>query len=631
MRKRSTNKGVPVGRIFSLLVISILTMGSLAQAQDAVPGEYLVKFKVQAAAPGVAMQKISGKMALKSSFPAMGLYHVALKQDATAQDGYQSLKNDPDIEFIEPNYILYKEEIDGDLVKPESLDSLIAAGAVSAAASTYSQSSAPTQVAESWSKVSSLSASGKIVVAVIDTGLYKNHRVFKPVADGGTGALWINPGEIAGNGIDDDRNGYVDDVNGWNFINNTPNYADDDKNGHGTHVAGIVVGAGLNIFAANLEESKIEVMPLKFLSASGSGSTSDAIKAIYYAVYNGARVINNSWGGSSYSRSLHDAMTYAYNYHVFIASAAGNYNSNNDVTPMYPANYDVPSNMSVASTSSYDVRSAFSNYGVTKVHIGSPGEWIRSTVPGSNSDPSPYAYMSGTSMATPFVSGMAALALRESPALSGYQLKNLILDSANEVNGLTPYVSSGARINSLQLIQTAKTTNTASYQPAYSPSYLVERSVASEGGAGGCGLVSTAVLSGPGGGGIPPIAGVIAGLLLVPLLVWRTLRSQDPKQRRRYDRFKMSSEIRVMVGDRELVGSVNTISLGGLSFNADAALEHGGIVSMQIQSPDGSEVVQVQGHVVWNEKNAAYGVQFDNAREGVLAMIQDWTAGLMKT
>lgn len=624
-----------MGRIHSLLVIaSFVSLGFAAQAQNRVEGEYLVKFKMSAAAPGLAQQKISGKMALKSSFPAMGLYHVSLKQDASAQAGYESLRNDPDVEFIEPNYLLYKEEIDGNLVKAESLDSLIAAGAVSASAATYSQSAAPTQVAESWSKVSSLSATGKIVVAVIDTGLYKNHRVFLPTASGGTGALWINDNEIAGNGIDDDNNGYIDDVNGWNFINNTANYNDDDPNGHGTHVAGIVVGAGLNVFAATLDESKIEIMPLKFLSGQGSGSTSDAIKAIYYAVYNGARVINNSWGGSGYSRSLHDALTYAYNYHVFIASAAGNYNSNNDATPMYPANYDVPSNMAVASTSSHDVRSAFSNYGVTKVHIGSPGEWIRSTVPPDADSPgnNNYAYMSGTSMATPFVAGMAALALRESPALSGYQLKNLILDSANPVNGLTAYVSSGARINSLNLIEEAQAvSNTAAYQPSYKPSYLAERGVASEGGAGGCGLISTAVLSGPGGGGIPPLAGMVAALLLVPLLVWRVLRSQDPKQRRRYDRFKMSSEIRVMMGDRELVGSVNTISLGGLSFNADAALEHGGMVTMQIQSPDGSEVVQVQGHVVWNEKNAAYGVQFSNAREGVLAMIQDWTAGLMKT
>ncbi|MFS4457686.1 S8 family serine peptidase [Bdellovibrio sp. HCB2-146] len=618
--------------IQSLLIISLLVMMSSAHAQtpNAVPGEYIVKFKMSSAAPGIAQQKLSGKVNLKASFAALGMYHVSMKAGADAQAGYESLKNDPEVEYMEPNYIFYKEEIDPDSVTVESLNDMVASGTVNAAAGTYTQSSAPTQVAAAWSEQSSIAQAGKVVVAVIDTGLYKSHRVFLPTASGGTGALWINTREAGGQpGVDDDGNGYVDDINGWNFINNTADFNDDDKNGHGTHVAGIVVGTSLNIYANPLDESKIQIMPLKFLGANGSGSTSNAIKAIYYAVYNGARVINNSWGGPTYSRALHDAMTFAYNYRVFVASAAGNYASDNDDTPMYPSNYDVPSNISIASSSSSDRLSGFSNYGFNTVHLAAPGEWINSTLPGGAST---YGSMSGTSMATPFVSGMAALAIREEPTLSGYQVKELIMSSANQVSALSPYMVSGARINSLTLIQAAKNAQPGSYQPAYKPDYT--RSVASAESApagGGCGLVSTAVLTGPGSGGIPPTAGVVAGLLLIPLVMWRVLRPRDPKQRRKFERFKMSSEIRVMVGDRELVGSVNTISLGGLSFNADAALDKGGIVTMQIQSPDGKEVVQVQGHVVWNEKNACYGVQFDNAREGVLAMIQDWTAGLMKT
>jgi hypothetical protein len=117
--------------------------------------------------------------------------------------------------------------------------------------------------------------------------------------------------------------------------------------------------------------------------------------------------------------------------------------------------------------------------------------------------------------------------------------------------------------------------------------------------------------------------------MLLPIILWRGLRSEGADQRR-HERFKMSSEISLNVGGRELVGSVKTISEGGLSFSAEAALEKGGIVTMRIQSPDGRETIEVQGQVVWNEKNQAYGVAFENARQGTLAMIRDWTAGLMK-
>ncbi len=611
------------------LILSALTIVSMAHAQEpqVVPGEYLVKFRQSAAAPGVAQQKLSGKVNLKASFGIFGIYHVALKP-GTGQAGLDALRADSEVEYIEPNYILSKTEME-DSVQANSLEALVQSGEVSAQAASYSQSAAPTSVAAAWALQTN--SNSKIIVAVIDTGLDKNHHVFLPKAQGGTGALWMNQAEINGQpGVDDDGNGFIDDYNGWNFVANNNNFFDDDRNGHGTHVAGIVVGTGLNIFATPLEESKILIMPLKFLGSGGTGSTANAIKAIYYAVYNGARVINNSWGGPSYSRSLHEALSFAYDYRVLIASASGNYSDDNDAEPMYPANYDVPSNISVASTSASDRLSSFSNYGTTTVHIGSPGEWIESTVPGTNS----YARMSGTSMATPFVAGLAALAIREAPSLSGYQIKQLIMGSVDDSNYLHGYVSTGGRINALKLTQSAQDPSNAasSSQPSYKPSYLAERGVAGEasGAAGGCGLISAAVKGGPGQGGMPSAGGVIAGLLLLPLIVWRALRSRDPKQRRRFDRFKMSSEVRVMVGDRELIGNMNSISEGGLSFDAEEALEKGGIVTMQIQSPDGKEVVQVQGHVVWNERNQSYGVQFDNAREGVVAMIRDWTAGLVK-
>lgn len=605
-----------------------LLVGGIALAQvqpRAVPGEYLIKFKASSGGPAVAQQKLSGKASLKASYPGLGIMHVMMKAGADEKAHLEALKNDPDVEYIEPNYILEKNEIEPNApVARLSYDEIVSANAVSTDPHVYAQSSANTGVAQAWDVSSPLnSSSDKVIVAIVDTGLDRYHDVFRPVADGGTGALWVNPIEASGlPGVDDDQNGYVDDINGWNFINNTNNFYDDDD--HGTHVAGIVVGTGQNIFARPLQESKILVMPLKFLGADGSGATSNAVRAIYYAVNNGARVINNSWGGGSKSNALLDAITYAYDHHVLVVSAAGNYASNNDQIPMYPANYDVPSNISVASTSRFDDISGFSNYGVNTVHIGSPGEYIESTVPGNKT-----MKMSGTSMAAPFISGLAALAFREAPSLSGYQMKQLILGTAAQNQYLKGYVSTSGRVDALYLLEASRQmVSTAAYQPAYKAE---NREPASE-GAGGCGLVRAVTKNGPGSGeGATSPAGIMVGLLMIPLAVWQVLRLREPKNKRRHERFKMSSEIRVQVGDRELVGSMNTISLGGLSFNTDQALEKGGIITMRIQSPDGHEVIEVQGQVVWCEKNQAYGVQFANAKDGTLAMIKDWTSGLIKT
>lgn len=615
---------------------SLVGSAALAQQQPRiVEGEYLIKFKVSSGGPAIAQTKLAGKASLKGSFPGLGLMQVSMKPGPEEKANFEALKNDPDVEYIEPNYILEKSEVaPNGPVEKLTYDEVVSMGG-STNPSVYSQSSANTGVAESWQIETSLQdLNSKVVVAVIDTGLDKNHDVFKPYnadGSGGTGALWINQIEASGRaGVDDDQNGFVDDINGWNFISNTGNFADDDD--HGTHVAGIVVGTGQNIFARPLSESKVLVMPLKFLGAGGSGSTSNAIRAIYYAVNNGARIINNSWGGSSYSRALHDAIIYAYDHHVLVASAAGNYASNNDANPIYPSNYDVPSNIAIASVSRFDDLSGFSNYGATTVALGSPGEYIESTVPGNLT-----MKMSGTSMATPFIAGLAARALREAPSLSGYQLKTLLMQAGDVSNYLNGRVSTSARVNARNVIEAAQQmVSMSSVQPSYRPSYLADRSLASSsdsgGGAGGCGLVKAVTQQGPGSGtGGGSNLAVIIGLLLAPLALWQTLRVRDPKEQRRYDRFKMNSEIRLNVGGRELVGAVSTISEGGLSFCADAALEKGGIVTMRIQSPDGREAIEVQGQVVWNEKNQAYGVQFANAKQGTLAMIRDWTTNLVKT
>lgn len=587
---------------------------------DAVPGEYIVRFK-GSPSQAVVQGKILGKAQLKSYLGSTSMARIAMKSEHIAD-----LQADPDVAYIEPNYYFSKGEsaplvplsADEDRKQFSFSNSTLSTGS-------FTQNFAPVGVTQAWSAAKAYSSSSIALVAVIDTGLELNHSVITA-----SEALWTNPGEVAGNGLDDDANGYVDDLHGWNFVADTPNPTDDE--GHGTHVSGIVVGTSLDIFASPVAKSRIQIIPLKFLDNKGSGSTADAINAVYYAVRAGAKVINCSWGGGNYSQALHEALTYAYERGAIILAAAGNSGKNNDTVDMYPANYDVPSLITVAATYDNDKITSFSNYGATKVHVASPGYQIYSTYVQND-----FILMSGTSMATPFVAGLAAMAQREAPSLTGYQLKQLILSSSDVVSSqLTEKVSSGARVNEYSLIQKAKAeANTSASQPTYSPSFKSERSPASEasseggGGKGGCGLVKDI-------SGIPPMngpMGLVGSLiaLLLPIAVWMSLRSfmtsSDPKDKRKYERFKLESKIRVQVGDQELVADMRTISMGGASFCASTALSKGGVVTLKIETSEGTPI-EVQGHVVWCESNKAYGVQFDHMKEAVREGLQGLTRNL---
>ncbi len=605
---------------------------NVTPAPEIVPGEYLVKYRDNIRAGDVS-RKLMMKAAVKGSFHTMGIYHLSMKMSANRARTYEEIKNDPDVEFIEPNYVIKKAVDDGSVNQAMGITAYSdMVSSASYGARSYGQSAAPVKVNESWNIMTpaNISTGDKIIVAVVDTGLDSSHQVFKSVGQGGTGAIWTNPREIPANGIDDDYNGFVDDVNGWNFISNSGNFFDDD--GHGTHVSGIILGVGTDILAQTLEESKIEIMPLKFLGADGSGSTANAVRAISYAINNGAKVINNSWGGGGYSRALHEALSYAYNHQVLIVNAAGNYSSDNDNSSMYPANLDVPSVISVAAVNNLDRLASFSNFGSSHVQVAAPGVSILSTVPGNY-----FAGMSGTSMAAPFVSGLAALVWREAPGLTGYQVKDILIKSSDSISGLQGKVAGGRRVDAYSAISSAKImNNVAAFQPTYTPSYGADasRSTASESGdsqKGGCGMLRS-------GGGFGPTPGGGLGMLLLvvlfaPLVVWYVLRTKDlanPIEQRRHDRFRMNSEVRIRVGDREIVGSTKTISMGGLSFNVNEALDKGGIITLQIASPDGAEKVEVQGEIVWSESSQAYGVQFSKAKAGAFDAIHRWTFGLSK-
>lgn len=279
----------------------------------------------------------------------------------------------------------------------------------------------------------------RVVIAVIDTGVNYNHPDLQ-------NNIWSNPGEIAANGVDDDRNGFVDDIRGWDFANNDNNPIDDNR--HGSHVAGIIAAQGNNATGVSGVNWSAQIMPLKFMTATGSGTSANAIRALNYAVAKGAKISNNSWGGGAFSQALQDAVAAAEQAgHLFVA-AAGNAASNNDTTPSYPASYTNANIISVASTTNTNGLSTFSNFGARSVDVGAPGQGILSTVLGSAT-----ATLSGTSMAAPVVAGVAGLMLASNGSLSLSALRNAILSSSDPVPALSGRTVTGGRVNAFRALQ----------------------------------------------------------------------------------------------------------------------------------------------------------------------------------
>ncbi|MBL7070810.1 MAG: S8 family serine peptidase [Candidatus Omnitrophica bacterium] len=252
-----------------------------------------------------------------------------------------------------------------------------------------------------------------IVVAVIDTGVDFSHPDISV-------NKWINPNEIAGNGIDDDENGYIDDMNGWNFVSD--NAGPYDGHGHGTHCSGTIAAVTNNSIGVAGIAPNAKIMALKGLSDSGSGYISWLTNCVLYAANNGAHVLSNSWGGSGSSTVLTDAVNYAHSQGCVIIAAAGNNRS--DMSGFMPAN--IPNAIAVAAVDYVDDDAYFTNYGAM-VDVSAPGVRIQSTTGGS------YASWSGTSMACPHVSGLAALLLSRDPSLSNDDVRQKMKETADDV------------------------------------------------------------------------------------------------------------------------------------------------------------------------------------------------------
>jgi subtilisin family serine protease len=275
------------------------------------------------------------------------------------------------------------------------------------------------------------SANGPLI-AVIDTGINYNHEALQ-------GNIWTNPGEIPGNGKDDDGNGVVDDVHGYNAAAKSGNPLDD--NDHGSHCAGTIGANGKNSKGLYGVMHNANLMGVKFLDRSGGGNLADAVDSLLYASKMGARITSNSWGGGGYNQALYDALKSSPAMHII---AAGNEGNNNDARPTYPATYDLPNVISVAASDHKDQLAGFSNWGANTVDLAAPGVSILSSTSGGSNE---YKSFDGTSMATPHVSGAAGLIVSQFPQISNPELKARLLNSVDRLNEFAGKTLSGGRLN----------------------------------------------------------------------------------------------------------------------------------------------------------------------------------------
>ncbi len=401
----------------------------------AVPGEFIVKYRAGAAVADAAGALRAAGVEVVDTLGLINAQVVRFPQGADMRMSSAALANLPNVEYYEPNYLYFA------LDEPNDPD--------------YGQQWAWPKIAapEGWNV---LTDSSKVVVAVIDTGVDYTHADL-------AANMWRNPGETPNNNVDDDGNGIVDDVFGANFVPASATGDPMDDHSHGSHVAGTIGAVTDNGNQVAGTSWKAQIMAVKFLGAQGSGSLASAIRSIEYAIEKKANIMNNSWGGGGFSQALEDAIKAANNAGILFLAAAGNDgNNDNDVSPHYPSSYEVPNVLAVMATDQNDKRATFSSYGAKSVDLGAPGVGILSTTPNGQLK----AY-SGTSMATPHVSGAAALLKAQNPTLGPVELKQAIMSTAEPVAALSGLSVTGARLDLAKLLKPVRDCTAGQAQIAY--------------------------------------------------------------------------------------------------------------------------------------------------------------------
>ena len=403
---------------------------------DRVPQRLLVRFKKDVTPTEREAIRAGLGLTREETFTLIPVEVVSIDDDDTMAQTLTALLNDPLIEYAEPDYIVQA-------VRTPSDSMFLQQWALNNTGQSGGTPGADIDAPEAWEITT---GSSTVIVAVIDTGIDYTHADL-------ANNMWVNTGEVPGNGIDDDGNGFVDDVYGYDFANNDGDPWDDES--HGTHVAGTIGAVGNNALGVSGVCWRTRLMALKFLDASGSGATADAVKCVEYAVQMGAHLTNNSWGGGGFSQTLYDAIQAGQNANQLFVAAAGNGGSDgigddNDAEPFYPASYALDNIVAVAAVDHNFSLASFSNYGLQAVDIAAPGVKILSTVPGGGFESDGW---SGTSMASPHVAGACALLLSENPAAPWRNVKAAILNAATPAPALGGKVLTGGVLNLLRALQ----------------------------------------------------------------------------------------------------------------------------------------------------------------------------------
>jgi len=422
-----------------------LVLSSLKAGRPHEVGQLLVKFRDGTTATQQAsVRRAAGAMKLETVRRGDArhgeLMLVQLLPGREVAATVRALSANAVVEYAEPNWIYQHQDVSNDTYYTSGqLYGMY--GDATSPANQYGS-----QAGEAWN--GGHTACNNVYVGIIDEGFMYNHEDL-------ANNSWINPFDASGDGVDNDGNGYVDDVHGWDFDGGDNSTFDGTADDHGTHVSGTIAGQGGNgKGVAGMCWSGIKLISAKFLGRRG-GTTANAILAVDYITdlktRHGLNIVatNNSWGGGGFSQGLQDAIGRANTANILFVAAAGNSGADNDVTASYPSNYPNANIIAVAATDSAGSLASFSQYGATTVDLGAPGVGIISSVPKSVKGKvvSGYASYSGTSMATPHVTGAAALYASSHAGATAAQIKSAILGAAVPTPSLSGKVVTGGRLN----------------------------------------------------------------------------------------------------------------------------------------------------------------------------------------